>query len=986
MVCCNDDISYLILILKSFILENTEPIRPPSAYIDDIEISRVQSRIGTLPEIMRPKVLEAVETYKKYGRYVKALHKSKTDMNKTVYNAKMIVRSHFDWLHGLLQIKEDKMMKDVLKKYHNFVEQFDKKEEAIAKTRSALEKTLKSSELKNPQLLSNDDKLKQIEHNLRKYIQSFNIGLHSNFPEQFKIKPMSNRSEVIDYIDKAVFWPTRSTEITSIFADQRPSQPRAHPTASLNLRPLNSNHSQARLYEHTSERIVRLNSVKSPHQIILTISGKNKDYQNFVNEITKLCLEKFYHSPNPEDLKTGMKCFVYSKSLQLWCRGKVKDLSEDMDKSPLISKIWPIPSLLNKSIKFITVYLCDFGKEEKVNIINVRENRSSLWRKYPYFLLSVRLNHIRPLGNQKEWNDADLKQIKNRIHKFFANSELKLLEQRRVQNQAAEEVIIGDVIQFEHEDITTPVPTLCEYLFYSKLVDHDNSPNQIYQREIMKSIPKYEISKVQDSTQTVEIKHIRHPGSFFVVLGGEVEPLDKFEKELNQTYQEKVKPTLHAYIFYAPKLKSPCAVRLTPEVSGKTSDNVEFKRGEILSLKPPDEVEVLLVDSGEIKTMATKNCLLLQDKFITKPRAALECYLHGIKPYESLQWSNNAVKFFKELLEGCPGSSTDINVKYKSSSKVGVVLRNLNCSDMYSSPIVNEILVDQSYAKYSERTEQALPLNDPRARLSTDDEPMEISEPEFVHNAYHILKEIFLQIKEFNLKGTDTLIPVKLTTDAGVPSSFLIQIKTPWIDLYLNKFMDNIVKEYSAIYDENLRSFESGEICVYKNKRTNSWQRGRVEKRIKDDICEEISIISDPRTIKTDSRSTNYSLLDMEYGTIECVERQNMRKAKNDLQNCGEFFIACHIDGIEEGDASSFQFFQRTTRNYMSNLFIKLDDLPDQQPLTLAVNLLYSVSASRNGISAEHTKYVSIRKELVQRNMAKPKGLVILTFIMHSKF
>lgn len=943
------------------------PERPPPShsFVDDPEVINIPSRV-TSDDSFKSVLESAVAGYKECGKSIKCLMETRTDLNKEMAAAREKIRSQYQFLHGALQLEEQRVMKCINERYASLTSILESKEQMFADTRSNFKSCILKAPHKVP-IEAQRNKLSQDISNLKR--RPTQVSIKYPVREEFEILTIREPSAMRRHLSQFLKLKKESNRISSDYIDIRASssQRKLPPPSNSVNRPnqkASGEQERSKPYSHIKcikREIVKLIKYVSPSELVFSLTDENEKATSLLKGLETLCSSIYSHPPPESELLTGTKCFAYSNSSKRWCRGTIVKVRAPKPLAPIEL---PVPVKTNYDLMF-SVDLYDYDRREDISIMNIREGNSRFWNldEFPKLLMTCALSRIPPVPT------STLEEFKKYVLAFCSGQTLRLLIQE-VKNERN----YVDVVHFCLSDVSTPLPTLVEHLYYMSAGKVEGMTSPPYPPVSFKSYPNHSPLEINSESLSVTVTHIETPDRFYVNLGREEDEIRSMETELDELYRKIIASSPQVYNFHYPRPKAPCVVRI------KEGDTIFFRRARVKNLLPPI-VEVKLVDSGKKERVNLRNIFLLTDKFISISKKAIKCGLHNLRPInEGSTWGQNSLKRFEQLLSSTTSDCTLMTVEsidLRKHPRYLISLRNLNIAADHGHSTINEILVRELYASFKSgpTSNQSQPMPGiglaPPSSSNGSSRISNVNETGPVNNmCFTVIREMCQRIKDHSLVGDTTLIPVILT-DGKSPKEFFIQLATPEYQNHVKNFLKRLDEEFfstdTIIATGSLQSIKPGDVCAFKldysKHFSEAWRRGRVISRI---AAEESDPSRDPRGTTLDSPDTEYSIYDLDFGTHYLVNRKTMRKIppSNRLVLEPEMCVRCHIEGIvrESNPYEASSLFTDIVCKNRNNLLIRVDEIPPaDQPDSLGVNLFVRMRIIRDALSLEKIVYKSVR-------------------------
>lgn len=933
----------------------------------------IRDRVSNASDSFKLAVDDGISMYTSCSKSLKFLFDTKTALNKQFVSTKEAIRKRFHVLHGLLQLEETNLIRELVKSKENTVKSLQEKEKSIDSARTNLRNLL----IRSPQYA---------------HIQTSNPFKHEI--DQYRMKPLridlapelsnhlSNLNKPHDDLHQEIkkltdFRKAVRFDLNIAFAPLISSN---HPASSV---PVASEAKNAKKRTKASnlyytnfirQQLVTIHDVKDSGYFSAHLPSDQSVATSLAKALEKWC-SHFLHPPCISKIKPSSDLIVWHDQKLRWARAKFKRVIEDTRQSEKENYY-----LLNSNLssKKVEVSLVDFGDEIYETLIeNVRESCCQLTdpTTYPPLLKAwkCRLKDIQPSSSN----------IRPYILKFCATGiQVRLL----VLTEPIDDIYEVDIVH-DIRDLVNPQPTLIEFLIFSNVAKLKDPKIQYPYPPKLDAALQYRDAdqlKVGDN-YAVDLTFIKNPHSFFVVVSRLREKLESLEKKINDLYSNQTRTI--AFRLYYPRIYIPCAARCELFWDRKKKREKIFHRGYIIPPNeptPPGSVTFFAVDYGECVYVPLVDLRILPDCFVTAmPKSAIQCSLSDIVPLDSGNWSRNSILAFREFFQATDTPTAITVTKSPGEKKThSVVLNLLKLAEHHPDGNLNEILVKEGFAIKSSDVSEIIDITKDNSSFPNN----RTSNNRFDFNCYSLIQDMARKSKSMNLGTIDSLIPIKITA-FNSPESFFIQINTPEIQTEISNYMKRLGEMYDGIDISRrpvgqMQGFDVGEQCIYLFRDDNGystyWRRGLILSFLGEKQQQTNGNNStDPRQMKQVAPDSLYKLRDRDFGNDIIVKRKNMLQLQpaSPHRKDGEKCIQVCIPGIkhsaQEWSPDCIEYCRRKLRTYHGKLFIKIEDnLTATQPEKLPVDCIFLAVEIPDACLPSEDHYYSLRYDLLETGNA----------------
>ncbi|CAD5117927.1 DgyrCDS6672 [Dimorphilus gyrociliatus] len=369
--------------------------------------------------------------------------------------------------------------------------------------------------------------------------------------------------------------------------------------------------------------------------------------------------------------------------------------------------------------------------------------------------------------------------------------------------------------------------------------------------------------------------HVDSPEVFFVLPKHREEPRKNLQQELNEMYKG-----------YVTNLPNPSSGKFC--VARVYDDDLEgtWFRGKILEVRD-DKSRVRLLDEGKVYICYNKNIKILIPSLATKPSCALECRLTIGRKFN--QSSTPEEK--KELMNLYPPRNDKVYVvcKNMANDQIRVDLYDKNnekiviasSTKLSPSDIIEDINIESTCKlNDSEKSSTIKTLSDeddePKREISAYTKKKMESFQEYMENYRKSMEQEEENLIQGPIPEHDPIIGEvdALVCSVESPTEFWIHIKdeTPKLSEIVEK-INSSIEDYEEVEEPDVNAY-----CLAKSGELNEWHRGR--------IIDEYTDVVD--------------IFFVDYGILEVVTKNNLRKIPSDITKTPCFAIPATLFSIRE--------------------------------------------------------------------------------------
>ncbi|XP_015785251.1 uncharacterized protein LOC107362664 [Tetranychus urticae] len=942
------------------------------SYRDEPEVTSIPAKISNAPDNFKAIINDAVSMYRLCGKSLKHLFDAKAAVNKKYVSTKEAIRKRFHILHGLLQLQEANLVKELKKSKNNNIKTLAAKEKEVDGVRSHL----KNQILRSPQfafiqsgnpvkheIASIRPKRLKIERvdEIPDYLSSLNKP-HDEIRET--IVKLTDFSKAVNFEVKIAFAPLISTP----GAYNTPNTPNTPAVHELNISRKSAQTSIMHI-PFIKQQLATIHDVKDSGYFDAHLPI-DKSASSSLNKAINSRISVFLHPPISSKIKPQSSYIVWHDQKKEWVRAKLTRLEECPDKSEK-ENFCLLPHSFKP--KRAAVLLTDYNNEiYKTRLENLRESTAELSdiNIYPRLLKvwKCRLQNVQ----------ADSSAFRKYVLQFCPNNiTVKLL----ILSEPNSETYTYDVdVVHNISEPCSHQPTLIEYLIYANVAKlRDGRAFPYRDPHLLKNF-KEPPGFSPGPAHSVDVTYIKTPNHFYVNSARERQEIDNLEAKLADKYKDPILSV--AYRLYYPRVGFPCAARCALFFD-KNKKEKTFRRGSITSIEKKSDgsaerIVFYAVDYGEHVNVTFSDLRIIPESFVKFPIQAFKCSLANIQPKVG-SWGANAIKEFQSYFQAV-NILTSIIVVDKSAEMHNVILTIHNFHGDEDG-IINDILIKNGFAVKPTpvlRTNNDANNTNPLASRSS---PNRVNKYNF--SCYNLLREMVSKFKRYHLTTIDSLIQVRVTS-FNSPGSFFIQINSPEVRTDIGNFMKRLDEEYSGVdvttpNSSAYQGFPVGEVCMYlyrpKHLHSAIWRRGLVQEFIGGGLQQSSS---DPRAKNQVTGDSKYKLRDRDFGIDVEIQRKYMRciPPSHHLRRDGEKCIECFIAGIKPADntwsSRAIEHCKEILAKPTIELFIKIEDILDEnQPQKIPVDLIFKTHEAPSIFEPAEDHYFSLRYELIECNFAR---------------
>ncbi|GAB6026716.1 Ring finger protein [Chamberlinius hualienensis] len=603
------------------------------------------------------------------------------------------INKEFDYLHRLLQLRQDNITQEFVNATHVDLENLFKVKSDLKKMRSTFEKlAIEGSRMaKNPHLVShvtfhqlmdidnlkcfvepsddinaktfetsqlqNKDDIMTIFNQLGnviiyKGIGELNIKSLSELPEDVKNK-LKSENELFKIHETDI----KSMSLRPFVAKSKSLS--GQPVALQTIRPVKLS---KRLLENSPLTEVTVIHVVSPNEFYIRRKQTKDGFRSLVTDLNAYGSTISQTESSINNVESG-DVFLYKSSKYNWVRSRAVDLCNiegDLESA-------------NSDLRLAKCFLFDYGVVEEVPLNELRR-LSDEFLDAPEYAVKCSLYKIEPVDKALGWSTDAINQFRN----YVLNKEVAMKIYENTAGWLYVDVGRDDCYVDNGRQLYVPASVRDALVF----LNHGHFPWRIHiEFKGLGVKRKYPVTTnpVCNKDIRAHICHCVTPSEFYVQTYNNDSLFEEIMAKIQQLPFNEMEP------LSGPQIGMPCLAKYVDDI---------WYRAEILSLEKGCTVCVVYVDFGNVRTLSYKDLRYIDQQFLMLPKQAWCCCLADVLPFNG-KWSSEAIQYFIDQVDQ---QDVFLNIKYSSKKVFSVVLQYLDEENLAN---INEQLVAKNFCSCS---------------------------------------------------------------------------------------------------------------------------------------------------------------------------------------------------------------------------------------------------------------------------------------------